>query len=104
VLTDRPQGDNEGVRIAATRAGQRNGDGEDGYEDDTHDDEARTSRIEEAPEERARTIRPPATSTKVSPARAKVLRQRRRRRRILIGVTAFLAVVNLLVGSGFLYV
>ena len=99
MLTDRPQAENEGLRIAATRAGQRNGDGDDG-----HDDEARTSRIEEAPDERPRTVRPPAGPTNVSAARAKVLRQRRRRRRILIGFTAFLAIVNLLVGSGFLYV
>jgi LCP family protein required for cell wall assembly len=99
VLTDRPQADNDGLRIAATRAGQRNGDGGGG-----HDDGARTNRIDEAWDERARTVHPPPTRAAVSPARAKVLRQRRRRRRILIGFTAFLAVCNLLVGSGFLYV
>jgi LCP family protein required for cell wall assembly len=99
VLTDRPQADNEGLRIAATRAGQRNGDGAGGQ-----DNVMPTSRIDEASDERPRTVHPPSTRAAVSPARAKVLRQRRRRRRILIGFTAFLAVVNLLVGSGFLYV
>ncbi|HEX2047742.1 MAG TPA: LCP family protein [Acidimicrobiales bacterium] len=98
MLTDGPRTETEGLRIAATRAGQRNGDGADGHDD------APTSRIDEAADERARTVRPPARSARVSPARAKVLRQRRRRRRILIGFTAFLAVLNLLVGSGFLYV
>lgn len=99
MLTDQPQGDTEGVRIAASRAGQRNGDGADG-----HDDGPRTTRIDAATGERARTVRPPAVGPTPSPARAKVLRQRRRRRRMLIAFTAFLTVVNLIVGSGFLYV
>ena len=99
MLTDRPPAETEGLRIAASRAGERNGDGADG-----DDDGRRTTRIEDAPDERARTVRPPAAGPIVSPARAKVLRQRRRRRRILIGFTGFLVIANVLVGSGFLYV
>ena len=93
MLTDRSQTENDGLRIAATRAGQHNGDG-NGSGEWSDDDSA---------EDTAHTVRPPV-GTRVSSRRAKVLRQRRRRRRVLIAVTAVLALGNLVVGSGFLYV
>ena len=86
------------LRIAATRAGQPNGNGA------TRSHE----RIEDAAPETARTVvqspatrRPPA---RVSPERAKVLRQRRRRRRLLIAFTAFTAFCTFWVGLGYVYV
>ncbi|MDQ4068622.1 MAG: LCP family protein [Actinomycetota bacterium] len=113
VLTDGRPAESEGVRIAATRAGQRNGDRAGNRDVGGNGVGGRgaptASRIEDAPEDTAHTVRPAAvpgarTRRPISPARAKVLRQRRRRRRMIIGVTALLVVLNLLVGSGFVYV
>ena len=81
MLTDRSAAETEGLRIAAIRAGQA--------DDDTPEAERAAS-----PEARRR----------VSPERAKVLRQRRRRRRLLIGFTAFTAFCTFFVGLGYVYV
>ena len=81
MLTDGPVGEAEGVRIAATRAGEANGD---------------TGRPSGTAKERPR--------ARVSPERAKVLRQRRRRRRLLITLTAFTAFCTFSVGLGYVYV
>lgn len=123
------------LRIAATRAGQQNGDG-DGHE--RQDGNGRVvateggRRLADAPPEVARRVRrrtakkpaepaeaprapKPVKAPRPSPAvqvarrsvsedRAKVLRQRRRRRRLLIGFTAFTAVCTFSVGVGFVYV
>jgi polyisoprenyl-teichoic acid--peptidoglycan teichoic acid transferase len=129
VLTDGPSGDTEGVRIAATRAGQRDGDRE--YDlDDLEAPVARATpppaegrvrrvrngraatRVEGAAPEVTRTVEPvarvaPAPARRAAPvsaARAKVLRQRRRRRRLLMAFTGFTAMCTFLVGVGYVYV
>ena len=81
MLTERPDGEAEGVRIAAIRAGEANGD---------------TGGPSGTAKNRPR--------TRVSPERAKVLRQRRRRRRLLITLTAFTAFCTFSVGLGYVYV
>ena len=114
------------MRIAATRAGQRNGDAEFDFDED-HDDrpdrpappsvEGRirrvragrsAARVEEAEPDSTRAVRPAPVAARparpVSPARAKVLRQRRRRRRLLIAFTGFTALCTFLVGIGYVYV
>ena len=86
------------LRIAATRAGQPNGNGV------TRSQE----RIEDAAPETARAVAKSPTTRRppprVSPERAKVLRQRRRRRRLLIAFTAFTAFCTFWVGLGYVYV
>ena len=107
MLTDRPSGESEGVRIAAFRAAQHNGDGhDDGGGDGTG--RGATLVLEEARPDRAHTVLPPPDARPVRPgpppARAKVLRQRRRRRRLLIAVTAVTAFCTFVVGVGYVYV
>ncbi|HJV08464.1 MAG TPA: LCP family protein [Acidimicrobiales bacterium] len=85
------------VRIAATRAGQPNGNGAG----------ADPARLDHAEPDRAHAVvqspahLPPA---RVSPKRAKVLRQRRRRRRLMIVFTALTAFCTFWIGLGFAYV
>lgn len=86
------------VRIAATRAGQPNGNGGASLGDEFFD---------EVEPETTRTVRPPAArrpAATPSAARAKVQRQRRRRRRLLIAFTAFTAFCTFWVGIGYVYV
>ena len=85
MLTDRPTAETDGVRIAATRAGESDGDTADPAEAGRH------------------RVGAPARRP-VSAERAKVLRQRRRRRRLLIAVTAFTAFCTFFVGVGYVYV
>jgi polyisoprenyl-teichoic acid--peptidoglycan teichoic acid transferase len=86
------------LRIAATRAGEPNGNGAAVGRD----------RLEHAAPDSAHSVvqspagrRPPPH---VSADRAKVLRQRRRRRRLLIAFTAFTAFCTFWVGVGYVYV
>jgi LCP family protein required for cell wall assembly len=83
------------VRIAATRAGQPNGNGADG----THD---RLDRA--APDTAHAVVASPVRRRPPAPERAKVMRQRRRRRRLLITITAFTAFCTFWVGVGYVYV
>ncbi len=80
-MTERPAAEREGLRIAAMRAGEPDGD-----------------TPAAVPATR------PKTRTRVSPERAKVLRQRRRRRRLLIAFTGFTAFCTFFVGLGYVYV
>jgi LCP family protein required for cell wall assembly len=100
VLIDRPSGEIEGLRIAATRAGQPDGDGRDGNGQATAG-----GRLEPTS---AHTVALPAGGpggrAPHSAERAKVLRQRRRRRRLLIAFTALTAFCTFWVGVGYVYV
>jgi LCP family protein required for cell wall assembly len=142
VVTGGPSGATEGVRIAASRAGQHNGeDDAQGHPADSspgggdrdrgarrsragrsRDDNGRGNRVakdgaakrsgrrvERATPEATRAVqRPPPASgpprPRVSPARAKVLRQRRRRRGLIVLFTAFTAFCTFLTGVGYVYV
>jgi len=95
VLTDRPSGEIEGLRIAATRVGQP--------EDDDHDVTNGSGRLERAAADRPRTVAVP-TARDASAERAKLRRQRQRRRRILVLFTAFTAFCTFWVGIGYVYV
>ncbi|MGI8806651.1 MAG: LCP family protein [Acidimicrobiales bacterium] len=88
MLTEQPPTDTEGLRIAAIRAGEPNGEPANGSEMATTQG---ASNGKHAP-------------TAASAARAKVRRQRRRRRRILILFTAFTAFCTFFVGLGYVYV
>ncbi|HUR23775.1 MAG TPA: LCP family protein [Acidimicrobiales bacterium] len=120
------------LRIAATRAGHHNGDGNEGNGSMSATEGGR--RLADAPPEVARRVRrrtvvtpavvppaPPAPMAKpprsptpapapaaprasVSRERAMVLRQRRRRRRLLIAFTGFTAFCTFFVGLGYAYV
>ncbi|HTJ74381.1 MAG TPA: LCP family protein [Acidimicrobiales bacterium] len=120
-MTDGPPIGPEGVRIAATRAGQHTGDDDDlaapnGHAETGGSAGSRRRRLRRASTATAtprvvHALGPtPAVAARpaaaVSPQRAKVLRQRRRRRRILIAViilgilsTFFAGVVSLYVQS-----
>jgi polyisoprenyl-teichoic acid--peptidoglycan teichoic acid transferase len=86
------------LRIAATRAGEPNGNGAgeggDRFEHAAHDS---AHAVVQSP---ARRPRP----TPASAERAKVLRQRRRPPRLLIAFTAFTAFCTFWVGMGYVYV
>lgn len=113
MLTDGPEAEPDGLRIAAARAGEQ-GDGgwddEDGGGTDRKRRRARTSRRE--PERQvpaaAPTAMPPLADRRPAPAsrardRQKVLRQRRRRRRALIGFILLTMVATLVTGVGYVY-
>jgi LCP family protein required for cell wall assembly len=125
-LTDGPSIGRDGVRIAATRAGQHNGDddgeppapnghGEVGSGSISRAQRLRLRRASPSTAAPAATVtaaeRPAATvmaaerpAAAVSPERARVLRQRQRRRRILIGVTMVATLATFLAGVVSLYV
>ena len=107
MLTDEPRGETDGLRIAAARAGQHDGDGGDGAGPGSPTGPS-SSRLERARRVGAYAMQPPAPGPvggpRMSAARATVLRQRRRRRRALIAFTAFTAFCTFTAGVGYVYV
>jgi len=104
VLTDRPSGEIEGLRIAAIRVGQVDGNGQA----DGNGHAAASGRLERAGADRTHTVAlnagGPGGRAEAAAARVKVLRQRRRRRRLLIAFTGFTAFCIFFVGLGYVYV
>lgn len=105
-MTDRPTAESEGVRIAATRAGEPDGHTGNGTAPSAVQGRGRSAG--RARPETARAVALPVARARgvsaVSAERAKVLRQRRRRRRILIVFTGFTAFCTFFVGLGYVYV
>lgn len=113
MLTDGPEAEPDGLRIAAARAGEQ-GDGgwddEDGGGTDRKRRRARTSRRERQRQALAAapTATPPLVARRPGPVprardRQKVLRQRRRRRRALISFILLAMVATFVTGVGYVY-